>query len=340
MRALLLSLVALGMTAPAVDAQAYCALRDPNRLIFELFPEGHSYRSIVRTVDDAARAAVREELPFTLHFNELGRHTLYVVYGDEGAQGLVHVRSEAGKWGLVEVAWALDLDLRVTGYAFQRCRESGRETCESEAVKTALLGRGAGELAPMLTADGEALTPEAKLVFGEASDLGVVLLRNALKTIAVTEHAWGADVRGIKAASLASSGLRGAEDLVEVELYDSADHPLVASRFGASTGIDRDEAFAWDAYDAQGRFAGRVIHARWHQESWDIELWWTLDVDGLLVGLEARDGWPDDEVREAFEALVGALKYEEGCECSGPVELAATEVLFASSLTPAAKSKP
>ena len=68
----------------AVHAQAFCALRDPNRQIYRLFPKATSYRSIVRTVGKDARREVGARLPFNLHFNELGRHTLYVpMRGDE-----------------------------------------------------------------------------------------------------------------------------------------------------------------------------------------------------------------------------------------------------------------
>ena len=77
MRRLLLLLAVL-LVADDLNAQAFCALRDPQRQINVLFPEATSFRSIVRTVDEAARSEVAERLPFSLHFNELGRHTLYV----------------------------------------------------------------------------------------------------------------------------------------------------------------------------------------------------------------------------------------------------------------------
>ena len=80
-RLILIKLSALliaGSIAEAIQAQAYCALRDPVRQIGELYP-GHSYVSHVGVVTTAARKEVSNRLPFTLHFNELGSHTLYAV---------------------------------------------------------------------------------------------------------------------------------------------------------------------------------------------------------------------------------------------------------------------
>ena len=87
----LLMLVLIACVAQHVHAQAYCALRDPVTAIYDLYPEGTHHRSIIRTVDVNHRAEVSDQLPFTIHFDELGRHTLYVVADDRGPLGLVHV---------------------------------------------------------------------------------------------------------------------------------------------------------------------------------------------------------------------------------------------------------
>ena len=118
MRPILSSIIALAAflaveVPPIVHGQAYCALRDPVSTIQEFAPGSSGHRSIVETVSGSARAKVSEKLPFTIHFNELGKHTLYVVLKDGRPDGLVHARSEKGKWGLVEIVWFFDLDLNV-----------------------------------------------------------------------------------------------------------------------------------------------------------------------------------------------------------------------------------
>ncbi len=105
-----------------VSANAYCSLRDPMAAIHHLYPQATDHQSIVKVVDKEARNAVSEQLPFTLHFNELGKHTLYVALDDKTPTGLIHARSELSDWGIVEIAWALNFDLSVHNFYIQRCR--------------------------------------------------------------------------------------------------------------------------------------------------------------------------------------------------------------------------
>jgi hypothetical protein len=66
---------------------AYCSLRDPLVAIQTLYPDATQHRSIVRPVDEKVRTIVAERLPFTLHFNEIGKHTLYLVMNDSDEIG-------------------------------------------------------------------------------------------------------------------------------------------------------------------------------------------------------------------------------------------------------------
>ena len=52
--------------------QAYCALRDPVRVLYEVYPDADGHRSIIRTVTVEDRTAIAQVLPFTIHFDELG----------------------------------------------------------------------------------------------------------------------------------------------------------------------------------------------------------------------------------------------------------------------------
>ena len=329
MKALLLIFAFAIAFAPTAEPQAYCALRDPNRQIFELFPEADSYRSIVRTIDEETRSAMLDELPFTLHFNELGRHTLYVANKDGEALGLVHLRSEAGTWGLVEVAWALDLDLRVTGFAFQRCREPGSAEVESAAVRNALRGKGLDELRPLLSEDGSRLARRALPFEGAAADRGLVVVRNALKTVSVTALAWGDDVVQLRARE-AAARLGSLGKLAPVELYDHVDLEELASKLGAeSVGVLRAEVRAWDALGPKGAPLGRVILTPWEHAGERIDVWWTLDTEHRVRAVESRAGWPLEEMAPVFRSLVGKTE-PDLCGCSGPVELLGHEVLFVS----------
>ena len=183
---------------PKIHAQAFCALRDPVTAIKHLHPDLSAYRSIVRTVADGTRKMVARRLPFSLHHRELGEHTLYVLMNKEIPENIVHVRSEKGRWGLVELVWSFDLNLRVTGFQFQRCRDRSRKRFETDAVRSQLLGKDFTELRAMLTREGKSLNPGRFAVPKDAEDLAVTVLRSALKTIAVTEIVWAADLDALR----------------------------------------------------------------------------------------------------------------------------------------------
>lgn len=182
--------LALSLIAHHAAAMAFCALRDPNQQIYAFFPQADGFRSLLEEVDQSVREGVRERLPFTLHHRELGQHSLYVVLQDALPMGVVHVRSESSQYGLVEIAWALDLQLRIIDFSFQRCREAGCRTVESAQFKDALRGRGIDELKTYIDADG-AIGAAAPDLLQQDSGLVAAVLRSALKTIAVTELVWG-----------------------------------------------------------------------------------------------------------------------------------------------------
>lgn len=173
----------------AAQTMAFCALRDPVIQIYQLFPEADGYRSLVRTIGEDTRQTVVDALPFGLHFNELGFHTVYQAIVDSRPVGLVHARSEVGPWGLMEVVWAFDADLSIRGFKFQRLRGTmSREELERELAP--ILGGLDQRALEDLVAQGEdfrASTPEAT----EVLDL---LVRSALKAIAVTRAGWAPEV--------------------------------------------------------------------------------------------------------------------------------------------------
>lgn len=82
---------------PQLQAEEFCALRDPQQGIFTLYPQqATSYRSIVRSINSSTRYQVKQQLPQnSLHFSELSRHTLYV--GLDGKIPLGLAQKNAGE---------------------------------------------------------------------------------------------------------------------------------------------------------------------------------------------------------------------------------------------------
>lgn len=325
----LLALVLLGAFATPAQGQAYCALRDPNKQIYTLFDEANSYRSIVRTIDEGSRADIAERLPFTLHFSELGRHTIYVAMRDGEALGIVHVRSEIGKWGLVEVAWALDVNLRVVDFGFQRCRDGSKSAFEAPQMRARFIGAGFDELRAMIDRSGTELVPEALPLPAEAQSLGLALVRNGLKMMAATESAWGADVRLLKAQEIARRLTPGAlVTSVTRRLYGPGVVAVLDREVGqGGTSLDRDRAHAFDLTTEEGEVAGQLLTAPWKQGPLGVRLWWVLDSKGRLIAVEPSESWPRMDLRELFQAQVGKQRQDfEGC--IGAVELSTLEAMI------------
>lgn len=314
--------------APEANAQAFCALRDPVQQVYQLFPEATSYRSIVRSVDENSRNLTAQELPFTLHFNELGRHTLYVALRGDIPLGVVHVRSEAGRWGLVEIAWALSLDLDIVGFRFQRCRDTSHKIIQSDAIASTFKGLDFESLRAMLNEDGDDLSAAAQpLLAGQPEAvhrLMTTTLRSAMKTVIVTKLVWEKDLGQIR---LIEAGLTAFPNATSVEfIHDPyASHGMDAElhgQVGASSGIDRNGVIALLIRDEHGSVLGMKCQTPWSAGDARARVWWTLDAtDRALTAVTA-----DADIAEAFAALNGH-RIADFQQCSTAVELAGKEFM-------------
>ncbi|MEZ5497925.1 MAG: hypothetical protein R3E77_00710 [Steroidobacteraceae bacterium] len=196
--AIALLLLAGIVATPTANAQAFCALRDPTSQIYRLYPQATSYRSIVRSVDANARARLAAELPFSIHSREVGKHTLYLALRDGVPLGLVHVRSEPSDWGLVEIAWSIGLDMRISGFAFQRCRGRGCPDVESVDFQTLLQHRNLDGARALLTPAADHLSAALAWHDPASERLAVTVARSAVKTLAITDLIWGPELVALR----------------------------------------------------------------------------------------------------------------------------------------------
>lgn len=179
------------------NAKAFCALRDPVAQIYHMFPQADGFRSTVKTIDINVRNQVLQRLPEQpMHFDELGRHTLYVVMRQQQPIGIVHVRAEQSPWGLVEVAWALNLDLTVVDFAIQRSRAVGTDIINAPSFKQLFIGKNFTALYHYLD-DSYGYQQQVK----GAQELSMTLLINALKTLLITELAWADELNQLDKAA-------------------------------------------------------------------------------------------------------------------------------------------
>lgn len=184
----------LMLAASTAHSIAFCDLRDPTRQIYDLYPEATAYRSLVDEIDDEVKQDVSDFLPFDLHARELGMHTLYVALADEQPLGLVHVRSEASRWGLIEIVWSLGLDLKVQDFRFQRCRDSGCRTLSEGNFNALLEGKTLAELKSEFGPEDDRRHTELENAVGSHADLANAVIRSAMKTLLITDLVWGQEI--------------------------------------------------------------------------------------------------------------------------------------------------
>jgi len=185
-------------------AQAFCALRDPHSAIVELFPEATTHRSMVRRLGPGEQTELRRRFSEDLPNYEFGEHTVYAVFRDSEPLGVVHVRSEKGTWGLLEIAWALDLDLRLLSFRLQRGYEAGASDLLAGPFPDRIAGLGLEQFSreKALGLDSALLVdlPAEQKVFA------ATLVQAAPRAIAATRVGWQSDLAELRALAESEAG--------------------------------------------------------------------------------------------------------------------------------------
>jgi hypothetical protein len=195
---LLLLMIELLVMSPA--NAAFCSLRDPVSAINLLYGQGYEYRSLVNNVTEQDRLLVKQQLPFTIHQNEVGKHTLYILNKEGQQDGFLQARSEWAKWGFVEIAWAINVDRSIKGFYFQRCRSP---ECNDKVVKNInkqIHNKNFKQLKALLSDDGKSFSVEGEQAFKVAPKLALIVLHSALKTLAITDVSWKSDIDKLNSA--------------------------------------------------------------------------------------------------------------------------------------------
>jgi hypothetical protein len=185
-----------GWMAGTLDAsaQAFCAIRNPNRIIQEFFDSGSVFRSYQRTISRDIAARCSQQVDVAFDPREFGKHTLYAVSEGETLVGYVMARTEVADYGLAEIAWKLDPQLRIQGFAFQRCRSPHRKALLESGLDQKLAGSTLEELIAMRQeARFENLMRSLSLK-PEGEVLLRAVLNSAIKTILLTKVAFADDV--------------------------------------------------------------------------------------------------------------------------------------------------
>jgi uncharacterized protein YuzE len=299
---------------------AYCALRNPTRLLYQEFPEADGHRSIIRTATIEDRSLISTALPFTLDFNELGRHTLYVPVKEGVALGLVHVRSEVGPFGLTEIAWSLTLDGKIINVSLQRCRDAEvREIVTNRTLFPQVEGADVPTLLQLL--NDEALSNASRL-----------LLESAVKTTAITMILWEEDLLPARAAMRATIAWSESDPILTSELITLSSLPL-------NSGLQPRSIRIWAVTSrANGEELGTMVRSLWTIDEYKAELWWEINQHGKIINVEIFNS-NDASIGQAFREVVG-LELAKIGECATSAGVAAGAILEAINETKEAKQIP
>ena len=292
-------------------AVAYCSLRDPVNTIYEFFPEASNYRSNVQNVGREARQSVQQQLPFDMHFNELGRHTLYIAQEGERRLGFVHARSEISKWGLTEFAWAFDVDMKVRSVKVQRSRDVKLLKYDPEALNSIVMGKGLPDLQKLY-------------LDSEPGSIEQVLATAGMKVLVVSQSVWPEEILGEPIKTLLLENF-GADVVMRpiVNMYDdSVLAELSAIQFGESALFVRDRLKGFRVIDMTGQVIGMVAQSTFDHENKEKSLVWMIDRNGTLLSVT------EEGQQATFPAFADVVGYTPRslADCSGPAELGALEL--------------
>lgn len=268
--------------------------------MFDAYPESDGYRAIVREVDTEARNYVERRLPFRVHFNELGDHTLYVALRGKRPLGLIYVRSEESEWGLTEIAWHLSLDLRVREFKFHRCRNRYRNALEQSLFAKKLTGLDYESVIALLTRTGR-LGEVRRYVPRGAEELATTVVRSAAKALVVIHSVWNAELEKLQDLELGMSAFPHAdsfERLVSENRVDASE----ASKTPKSKMVRSVRAV--QARAEKRRLLGRVIETRLHLDSENLVVRWHLGPENEVVSILPVDDDISLSQREMLEQVV------------------------------------
>lgn len=193
LRWLWLSLVLAG--AGEVGAQTFCSVREPNRLIREMFPRHTGFRTEMLEITAETAAKFPANLPFRFDRREVTRHPLFIVMEGDRVVGYVQARTQPTRWGLTEYVWALDAKLALLDFRVQRSREPGANQLDQSRLAGALRGVSLSDVR-RLWSPGWLGELQSKQGLGEV-DLSLIegAVAAGVKTIWLTQEIWQVDRR-------------------------------------------------------------------------------------------------------------------------------------------------
>ena len=279
-----ISIWILALCIPTLaQIQTYCSLRDPQRTLGLLLPEYQSYRSVVRTIGAREREIICSEVGFGLHYDELGRHTLYRVINKQGEIVIVSVRTEPYAWGLTEIVWVISSAGEILDYRFQRCRSRDKHRIESEEIKKLIRGYSLPELKNALNSENRGLSKGLVALAPSAADLLTCVIRSGITALATTRQRWGDIMLQAVNTKIAQTSFGKNAKVADRPIASPKRTPGVAPNGEANAKMDN--ALLYRVSNAANKQLGTIVFlpARIQEQlRWS---WWLIDNDDKIRGL-------------------------------------------------------
>ena len=294
------------VATPAVRGQANCSLRNPDRQIYEIFPEATSYRTVVAQIDARKKQDIESIVGSGLDRTDLGKHTAYLVLRDAVPLGFVHARTEVGARGSIELVWAMDLDLAIRDFRVQRSRERNTDAIKAQSFQARLIGRDLGDIKALLSEGNHDVNLAALGAPAGAASITRTVVLCALKTRVITDVAFGDSILAARMLGHIHRAFPGTSSVRRIS------EPLGGDLARAPDGADLGNPFPFEktsitllrSVKADDSAGGMLLFARWEEKPGRPETWWAVSPHGIIE--EARVvGAIDDETRDAFRGLAG-----------------------------------
>lgn len=302
-RRILVSTVLVAAAGASADG-ANCALRNPNRQIYEIFPEATSYRSVVAIVDGNLKRRIEDRLGSSLARSDIGKHTAYVVLKETVPIGVVHARTEAGARGSIELVWALDLTMKIKDFRVQRSRDKHTDVIKSEAFRAKMVGRDLRSIQDLLTAGNDDIDLAALEIPPSAATIALKVVLCAAKTRLITELAFQNAILPARLLGLVHEYFPETDRVTRVvsPLDDATRNRIAAATGTAPALLEADTLTVLRAMAGDGATLGALAFAIWSAHPGRPETWWAVSPDGRIQDI-VLVGDVDEREQDAFAAL-------------------------------------
>lgn len=310
-------LATCALATSTVDA-ANCALRNPDRQIYEIFPGATNYRTVVAQVGIQLKPAIENRLGKALAFGDLGKHTLCVVFRDGVPLGFIHARSEGGVRGSVELVWAMDLDMRIMDFRVQRSREKHTDVLRTDVFRSQLVGKNAGQLRSLISDSNETVSPATLQVSADGASIARLAVLSGAKTLIITDLAFRSSAIRTRLLGNIHRSFPQTHKVTKIKdpMNDQA-LAIIKQRTGASAHlIDRDTFTVLRSLDESGTTLGALAVSLPSIDSTAREQWWAVTADGRILKV-----WFVERTNDAIDV---DLSQFAGRDLGGVVELADT----------------